>query len=1456
MRVQPGAGASLAWGAAARPTASQAVRSVDSVQLSGQGPSYAHLPGAGLQAATRAAAGASFGPVELGRQLESQGVKFQYLGRGVDFWNEKWKNARAEKAVKYLQDGSQVQFQLPGFGWTALQRPETLGVVFALHGGGRLETLQNPQLAANLQQLSLQDGNGQPMAAWQAYQKLMQGDPVGSLRTPEDAALAVFLKTGQAPPDLQQPERARALQSLSSFTLSSGDPYASYRALPAEVTVSSWGEVMGSWKTDQAPDLKTLEEQKKRYEALRQELGQDQARPVWRLLAEDGSPAPYDERLALYRASGNEKLYAEALQEKAPLGPLAERLSKVSGLPDPLAAARALERSPEPERFLANLKELGEVALAERVTALPPEAAPVVQRAVPDWTAEGEWCSQLEGWKDNPNGRYKPHQQAALTMRPFSLEGAQRAELTFRAGWNLERERDNVYLQARVGDGSWQTIRTFTDKGEPQAVSVPLSAYCGKSGVQLRFHLSTDGSEEREGFQLTNLTLRADDRTLLTHRNGGSREEVLQELERPGVDRELLAGFLTRFPSTAEGLTAWHALGSSPTAAQADALAKLSSQLGVEVATRIWPDITPTNQDQMVATYRQAGELARSLHDEDVGACYDRLKQLSEPGRKALGQLLEANRDSNWQSSASWGVDPAAEVWSTNPGLPTYANNCDDTLTGPSLDLTGRQGASARFEASWELEDKYDFVLLEASSDGKSWTELRKFEGKGQGPQVLSLSAYEGQKVQLRFRLKTDGSGERPGLKFHDFQVLSAGGDEVFRDQPQRALETARRLDELASRQENGILEQAARLTEVGAYDALRLQPVLEKAGARRAEVETLLREVGLDTGLPQADLVIAGAAPEQVVAACNTARSLAQALASPVDPTLPGKMLQAGFDKTMSADLEALSRSFNVFAPGSRWVRRDDGVMDDSPGQNYRSNEDSALELRPVDLRGLTSPRLCYEANHSLEEKYDHVHVEVHDGKEWKSLGTHEGTVGWQPYTRDLSAFRDREVRLRFRLTSDGSGEREGMTLRKVSVRGLNTAGQEEVRLQDHGIKPGGLEMLMRSVFRPGQDQAALKEALSTLSMLTEGLGDPGQALEVWDLAGSDPDKARDLGLLVHYTGWEQSKMLWFVLKDLPPEQRTHKTELLALGAQLSGQGMEPLALQQRLEKSDLDSEALGQLASLSGTAGNGSWTPTGTWARVQTPHGLGWSDSPAGNYLSNQNTTLTGQALDLTGVKSARLRYQATFDTESGPDKIAVQASQDGGKTWETLASHTGSSPWAPFESDLSAYAGARVQLRFQLTSDGSVEKEGITLADLSVVADSGREIYRDRGGAELLQDALELACDTRSPLDVRKKALTVLAGLPNGLGWRALALLREEEKAGRLKGVSLAQLIQRLPAAIVSDDLEAALQRIVKEGANTGILEEEDAIRVGGVRMKRREATEAAPAAPSTDRSPSSS
>ncbi|MBI3924188.1 MAG: S8 family serine peptidase [Armatimonadetes bacterium] len=131
-------------------------------------------------------------------------------------------------------------------------------------------------------------------------------------------------------------------------------------------------------------------------------------------------------------------------------------------------------------------------------------------------------------------------------------------------------------------------------------------------------------------------------------------------------------------------------------------------------------------------------------------------------------------------------------------------------------------------------------------------------------------------------------------------------------------------------------------------------------------------------------------------------------------------------------------------------------------------------------------------------------------------------------------------------------------------------------------------------------------------------------------------------------------------------------------------------------------------------------NWQPDGAWARVELPgHGKVWTDSPDGEYGDNANTALTTRPISLAGFSGSTLIFDAKHELENRFDQIHLEASQDG-QNWTELQSFTGSQDWSTRTADLSAFDGKDVQLRFRLTSDGSVGGDGFYL-DNMVIAGS---------------------------------------------------------------------------------------------------------------------------------------
>ncbi|MFF8271525.1 immune inhibitor A domain-containing protein [Streptomyces sp. NPDC016562] len=118
----------------------------------------------------------------------------------------------------------------------------------------------------------------------------------------------------------------------------------------------------------------------------------------------------------------------------------------------------------------------------------------------------------------------------------------------------------------------------------------------------------------------------------------------------------------------------------------------------------------------------------------------------------------------------------------------------DNTL-GRTVDLTG--AGSARFDARvWhDIEQDFDFLTVEASTDGgTNWAPLpgtvdgaaipaNGVSGTSSGWRELSvpLDRFAGRSVQLRLRVTSDGNTHGKGVTFDDLRI-TADGREVLRD--------------------------------------------------------------------------------------------------------------------------------------------------------------------------------------------------------------------------------------------------------------------------------------------------------------------------------------------------------------------------------------------------------------------------------------------------------------------------------------------------------------------------------------------------------------------------------------------------------------------------------------------------------------------------------------------------
>lgn len=162
---------------------------------------------------------------------------------------------------------------------------------------------------------------------------------------------------------------------------------------------------------------------------------------------------------------------------------------------------------------------------------------------------------------------------------------------------------------------------------------------------------------------------------------------------------------------------------------------------------------------------------------------------------------------SNWNTTngSRWGLTQT--TYKSGPASITdspdeeYLPGAEEAIVlDENVNLTNASSAYAQFWARWDIEDHYDYVVFQGTSDGENWENLcgeqsrlgsifqlyeePLYDGK-QDPWVLEtvdLSSYAGQNIHLRFLLVSDGFEERDGFYFDDFKVIIIKEEEVATD--------------------------------------------------------------------------------------------------------------------------------------------------------------------------------------------------------------------------------------------------------------------------------------------------------------------------------------------------------------------------------------------------------------------------------------------------------------------------------------------------------------------------------------------------------------------------------------------------------------------------------------------------------------------------------------------------
>lgn len=157
--------------------------------------------------------------------------------------------------------------------------------------------------------------------------------------------------------------------------------------------------------------------------------------------------------------------------------------------------------------------------------------------------------------------------------------------------------------------------------------------------------------------------------------------------------------------------------------------------------------------------------------------------------------LDEGDNLTNWTASQTWNTTTqdyysASSSITDSPGG-DYSNSINKTITlDNDVDLTIAMSATVSFYAKWAIEDNYDYVQFEVSTDGGSTWEPQcgNYTNTGTGNQdsgnplydgtqstwvkeEINLSEYLGETIIFRFQIVSDNYVTEDGFYFDDFEV-------------------------------------------------------------------------------------------------------------------------------------------------------------------------------------------------------------------------------------------------------------------------------------------------------------------------------------------------------------------------------------------------------------------------------------------------------------------------------------------------------------------------------------------------------------------------------------------------------------------------------------------------------------------------------------------------------------
>ena len=656
------------------------------------------------------------------------------------------------------------------------------------------------------------------------------------------------------------------------------------------------------------------------------------------------------------------------------------------------------------------------------------------------WQATGSWAlttsravSPTHSATDTPGAYYTNNSDSALTLASsITLAATPRPALAFHHAHELENQYDFARVEISTNGGAtWSSTPLASYTGNRAVMAreqIDLSSFTGETNAKIRFRMTSDSSIVMDGWYLDDVVI-------------GSAPEPVALQTPTGADLNQTSVTLRWSASTDPEFSSYIVLRGSQAGfdwRSAKTVATITNPATVE-----FTDIAVVPKSNY--HYRILTLTSRKLHSlsNEVPA--------ATPAGMDYPFLDDGEGGPNlWVATAPWALSDEdyqspGHAWSDSPG-----GNYEPSTPSQALTLAAPVNLAATTDPILCFNHRYvlaggDYGYVEISSNnGADWTNLATISGSSPGlfwERVRLSSAYRQSAILVRFRLTSDPGSVADGWHLDDISLSESP-----------PVVPAPAVDQVTSNSARLSWQQSPD-SQVNKYAVFRSTVT----GVGRNSTLLAVVNGAANTTFTDTGLLLDTNYYYRVYAVNNyggySADSPSEALVHTLNNPPP---FADGFEGGTQGWIfnGAWGVTSELAATGTK-------CLTDSPGSSYGNSQDTWAETS-VDLRGTTWPVLKFKDRYSLGGG-DWLRVEVYDvNQPWYQTipyGVYESAprTGWREQQIDLSEFKGRaNVRIRFRVATDGATPGDGWFIDDLSVTENTLAGTPQTLPMQEGFESG----------------------------------------------------------------------------------------------------------------------------------------------------------------------------------------------------------------------------------------------------------------------------------------------------------------------------------------------------------------------------------------------------------------